>query len=164
VWRSRAKLSSEIRHFKKIIVAVDGSENSKRAAVTAVEIAEKYRAELDVLHVVPRLDYDFTQLSITRRAVPPTAFGQVYDEARKEAEKYVDDIVSGAQAKGVLSKGEVLEDKPSIVEAIIEYAKNKKADLIVTGTRGQGGFKKLLVGSVSSGVLAHAECPVLIVK
>ena len=155
-------MSSEV--FKKIIVAVDGSENSKRAASVAVELAGKYGAELVVLHVMPRLTYEFTPTSLTRAAVPPTGFGPLYDEARKEAEQHVSTIVSSAEAIGLAAIGEILEDKPSIVEAIVDYAKNGKADLIVTGTRGRTGFAKLVVGSVSSGVVAHAHSSVLIVR
>ena len=157
-------MSPEERHFRRILVTVDGSENSKRAARIAVELAEKFGAKLVVLHVVPKLTYDFTPRSLTRAAVPPTGYGQLYAEALKEAEKYVDDILSEAHAKGIVAKGDVLEDRPSIVETIVDYSKSEEADLIVTGTRGQGGFKKLLIGSVSSGVVAHAECPVLIVR
>jgi nucleotide-binding universal stress UspA family protein len=160
----KSKLSPEEPGFRRMLVAVDGSENSKRAARIAVELAEKFGAQLDVLHVVPRLVFESTPVSLTRVPVPATGYGRLYAEARKEAEKYVGDVVSEARARGVLAKGDVLEDKPSIVETIIEYSKNEKVDLIVTGTRGQGGFKKLLIGSVSSGVVAHAECPVLVVR
>ncbi len=158
------KLSTEERRFRRILVAVDGSENSKRAARIAIELAVKFGAKLDVLHVVPRLTYESTPMSLTRAAVPPTGYGQVYAEAHKEAEKYVGDIVSEAHAGGIVARGDVLENRASIVETIVGYSKSEEADLIVTGTRGQGGFKKLLIGSVSSGVVAHAECPVLIVR
>jgi nucleotide-binding universal stress UspA family protein len=158
------KMPQEAWHFGRILVAVDGSENSKRAARIALELAVKFGAKLDVLHVVPKLTYEFTPLSLTRAAVPPTGYGQLYAEARKEAEKYVGDIVAEAHARGLVARGEVLEDKPSIVETIVDYSKSEEADLIVTGTRGRGGFKKLVIGSVSSGVVAHADCPVLVVK
>jgi nucleotide-binding universal stress UspA family protein len=117
-----------------------------------------------VLHVLPRLTYDFVPVSLGGPAVPPTGYGPTYDEIRKEAGKYVGDIVSEAQAKGILAKSDVLQDRPSIVEAILDYSKSEGADLIVTGTRGRGGFKKLLMGSVSSGIVSHAECPVLTVR
>jgi len=46
----------------------------------------------------------------------------------------------------------------------VDFAAHKKADLIVTGTRGMTGFKKLILGSVSSGLVNHAHCPVLIAR
>lgn len=150
--------------ISKIIVAVDGSENSKRAARIAVSLAEKYHAELVALHVVPRLTYGFTPTSLARPAVLPTSYGLAYNEMRKEAEGYVNEVVDSAKPLGVSARGEVLEDKPSPVEAIIDYASKQKADLVVTGTKGKSGFTKLLVGSVSNGIVAHAHCAVLVVR
>jgi len=150
--------------FKKVVVAVDGSENSKRAAKVAVHLAVKYQAELVAVHVVPRLTYGFTPTSLARPAVPPTGYGLAYNEMRKEAEGYVSEVVSTAEPLGLSAKGEILEDKLSTVEAIMDFANREKADLIVTGTRGRSGFAKLVVGSVSAGVVAHAHCAVLVVR
>ncbi|MFZ0843228.1 MAG: universal stress protein, partial [Nitrosotalea sp.] len=60
-------------------------------------------------------------------------------------------------------KTEVLE-VISITESLISYSESHNVDLIVIGSRGLGGFKKLLLGSVASGVSQHSKCPVLIVK
>jgi len=51
-----------------------------------------------------------------------------------------------------------------VVETIINHAAKEDVDLIIVGTRGLGGFKKMLIGSVSSGVISHANCPVLVVR
>ncbi|MDG6966077.1 MAG: universal stress protein, partial [Nitrososphaerota archaeon] len=67
-----------------------------------------------------------------------------------------------AQA-GANAKGELLE-AASVVEAPVGFATDQKADLIVVGTRGMTGFKKLIVGSVSSGLVGHSHCPVLVVR
>ncbi|HJW19057.1 MAG TPA: universal stress protein, partial [Candidatus Nitrosotalea sp.] len=60
-------------------------------------------------------------------------------------------------------KIEVLEVR-SITDSLVSYAESHSIDLIVMGSRGFGGFKKLLLGSVASGVSQHSKCPVLIVK
>lgn len=52
----------------------------------------------------------------------------------------------------------------SVVGAMIDYAEKERADLIVIGTRGRSGFKKMLLGSVASGVVKYSHCPVLVVK
>jgi len=57
-----------------------------------------------------------------------------------------------------------LENAPSIVQAITDYASQEKVDLIVVGTKGLSGFKKLLIGSVSSGLFSHANQPVLVTR
>ncbi len=59
---------------------------------------------------------------------------------------------------------EFIIDPTSIVGAIVEYAEHENIDLLVIGSRGLTGFKKLLVGSVASGVVTYAHCPVMVVK
>lgn len=151
-------------NIQHLLVAVDGSDNARRAANAAVDLAVKYGAELVVLHVMPRLTYEFIPVSLSAPAVPPTGFGRLYDQAKKEAMKYVEEAATRAKNRGVTARGEVLENAPSIVQAITDYATQEKVDLIVVGTKGLSGFKKLLIGSVSSGVVAHASQPVLVTR
>jgi nucleotide-binding universal stress UspA family protein len=84
--------------------------------------------------------------------------------ANKEAEKWVDDAVSLAEGQDVKATGHVLKNARSVVQAIIEYAADQEVDLIVVGRRGMSGFKRLLVGSVSGGIVSHAHASVLVVK
>jgi nucleotide-binding universal stress UspA family protein len=64
----------------------------------------------------------------------------------------------------VIASGEVVKSNESTVQSITERAKDFKADLIVIGTRGLSSFRKMLIGSVSSGVVTYADCPVLVVR
>ena len=82
----------------------------------------------------------------------------------KSAEHWVDEAVSLAKAQDVPVKRRVLKGAASVVEAITNYSAAQKVDLIVVGTRGSGGFKRLLLGSVSSGVVNHATSSVLVVR
>jgi nucleotide-binding universal stress UspA family protein len=61
-------------------------------------------------------------------------------------------------------KTEFFRDIRSIVDAIVNYASHNSIDLIVLGTRGRTGIQKVLLGSIASGVVLHAHCPVLLVK
>jgi K+-sensing histidine kinase KdpD len=61
-------------------------------------------------------------------------------------------------------KTDIFTDVKSITDAIIDYASNKNIDLIVIGTKGRTGLKRFLLGSVASGVVQHAHCPVLLVR
>jgi nucleotide-binding universal stress UspA family protein len=61
-------------------------------------------------------------------------------------------------------KTDVITTPLSIVSAILRYAQKDDADLIIIGTRGITGFRKLLVGSVASGVVTYAHCPVLVIR
>jgi nucleotide-binding universal stress UspA family protein len=69
-----------------------------------------------------------------------------------------------AKKEKVHMASEIIIDVPSVPNAIIEYAAKQRTDLIIMGTRGRTGAKKLLLGSVASAVVAHAKCPVLLVR
>jgi len=146
--------------FRKILVAVDGSSYSKKALTVAVSLAEKHRAEFTILHV-----FELPLMWETRDGVLQYQYPQdVYDSAKGVADKLVRDAVQVAKSSGVDAHGVVLNGEGSVVGTIVGYAQENGFDLIVLGTRGLGGFKKLLLGSVSSGVTTHAHCSVLIVK
>src|SRR6266705_4965731 len=155
--------------FKKSLVAQDGSESSQRAAQAALELAEKLKADLVVLHAIssPTSYYHSTIASPTGMSLPAPSQHEIdayYAYARKVALGIVGETESKAKKQGIHVKTEIPEAVASIVETIINHASKENVDLIVVGTRGLGGFKKLLLGSVSSGIVSHAHCPVLIVR
>ena len=148
--------------FEGVLVAVDGSENSMRAADLAIDIAKKSGAHLYVLSVVPTPVYAATGV---QGAVGSGAVAQgLLDRSRKEAEGFVGVVVAKAQAEGLRVRGEITENVPSVVEAISDYAQEWRVGLIVVGTRGLSGFRKLVLGSVSAALVAHAPCSVLVVR
>ena len=149
--------------FQRILVAVDGSEGSTKASEAAVDLAEKYSAQLFVLNVFrgyPEYVTAFPSI--------PVPSGKAFEDyeayARKTAVEVVGRTISMAERKGVKAKPKTSETIGSVVETITDHAVAEKIDLIVMGTRGLGGFKKMLLGSVSSGVVTHAHCAVLVVR
>jgi nucleotide-binding universal stress UspA family protein len=148
--------------FEKILVAVDGSKKANRAAKIAIKLAERNAAELIVISVIPRPSYLFAPVS--GAGIPPMGLGDYYTYARKDAEKWVNEVISLAKARRVVARGRVLKASPSVVQSITDYVHDQEVDLIVLGTRGLGGFNRLLLGSVSSGVVTHANCSVLVVR
>ncbi len=149
--------------FRKIVVAIDGSENAKRAAQVAVGLAHRFDCELVVLYALTSPAAVITSSNQPYIPQPDYSSGY-YHEALKLANRYVDDIVEEAKKQGVNARGIVDRSISSTVEAIVNQAINVHADLIVMGTRGLGGFKRLLLGSVSDGVVTHADCSVLVVR
>jgi nucleotide-binding universal stress UspA family protein len=147
--------------FGRILVAVDGSENAARAAKVAITLAEKFGSELIVCHAIQTPFYSFTQDGL---AVPADVLKEYVDAAREDAKLMVGKLVESAKAAHVNASSVIQENAFSVVEAVVNLAANRSVDLIVIGTRGRTGFKKLLMGSVSSGVLNHANCPVLVVR
>jgi nucleotide-binding universal stress UspA family protein len=152
----------EAMEIRKIMVAVDGSENGYRAAQTAIKLAKDYHAELVVLRVVT------VPTALTpagNRAGGSAILKEFYDYADKDAKDYVDRLANEAKSLGVpLAKGEVVRAESSPASAISDKAKNEGVDLIVIGTRGLDRPKRLLLGSVSSGVVANSSSQVLVVK
>lgn len=144
--------------FKRVLVAVDGSENAERASRVAVDLAARCKSELVVFHVVPKVSHAFVPVRTS------VLFREYYSDMEKAAVKWIDKVMSLAKDRGVEARPDVRVAAPSVAEEIVDYAARKKIDLIVIGTRGLGTFKKLLVGSVSSGVVAHAPCAVLVVR
>jgi len=144
----------------RILVAVDGSEYAKKAVNLGLALCKVLTAELIVFHAIPVPRYSFTQAD--SGASFPLA--QYFASARQEAQGLVDAVVTLAKGRGIGATGLVAEPTYSVVEAIIHAAVVHNVDLIIVGSRGLSGFKKLLLGSVSAGVVNHAHCSVLVAR
>jgi len=152
--------------INKILVPVDGSKPSDKAAEYAIDIAKRRRANLIAVHVMHLPAYAFAPTPIEVMAAPtitPIPI-TVSREKRKIAEKYLKKVENMAKKVGVTVETKIIENRPSIVHAITEIAEKEGCDLIVMGTKGRTGIKKFLLGSVASGVVTYAQCPVLIVR
>ena len=150
--------------MRKILVAVDGSENGERAARTAIGFARDYHAELDVLRVV-QSPSAVTPSSPRAGGAGSAILKERYDYAEKEAETYVNSVVSKAKSAGVsVAGGTVIRATGPPANAIVETAKKDGADHIVIGTRGLGASGRLLLGSVSAGVVANSGVTVVVVR
>lgn len=154
-----AKTTGEL--FTRILVAVDGSKSAAKAVKVAVNFAKRNAAELIALSVISSPSYLYS--SVPGVGPPPASFLKYYDYATKNAEKWVNEVAAKANKQGVRASGRVLKDA-SAVQSIVDFAEKHEVDLVVLGTRGSGGFKRLLLGSVSNGVVAHAHCSVLVVR
>ena len=160
--RFRVTSRTDSVEINRILVTVDGSENSIKAARLGIDLARRRQASLFVLHVIQTPTY--TEVAVPGATASPALTRQYIELAKKDAKKWVADVVKEAEDAGLSARGEIIENVPSAVQAITEYASNLKIDLIVMGTRGLTGFRKLLLGSVSNGVVSHAPCSVLVVR
>ncbi len=143
--------------FNNILVATDGSRWSTAAASEAIGLAKRNKATLTIISVVPAefmtpTDIDFVM--ITRETV--------VEKEMQEAEKHAKMVKDAAQKEGVDASAFVMSGRPA--DAIVEAAKDRKADLIVVGSHGRSGLDKLLMGSVAERVIVMAPCAVLVVK
>lgn len=136
--------------FERVLLAVDGSEHSARAAKVAGEFGSKFGAEVVVLHVRERM---------TGRA---SAF---YLETVEDAHELVDQIVAELKDAGVSARGEVGHGSfGHSARVIVDAAKNEDAGIIVIGSRGLTDFGGLFLGSVAHKVLHLVEIPVVVVR
>lgn len=145
--------------FSRILIPIDGSESSMKAADYAIAIGRKTgeidAAELIALNVIhSEIKYVYMQNSVEG----------IIEDAKREAQKWFDKVQGNADENKVKLRREVIINPRSIVGAIVDYAENQNVDLIVVGSRGLSGFKKILLGSTASGVVTYAHCPVLVVK
>lgn len=145
------------------MVPVDGSKPSLDASVQAIDIAKRLDAELIALYVVsPDIRYDYMEDIITPRL--PRALKDVMMIAMQKGERHVKKVQQKASQRKVKVKTDVVIGVSSIVKDIVGYAEKNRIDMIVIGSRGLSGIKKMLLGSVASGVVTYSHCPVLVAK
>ena len=147
--------------IKRILVGVDGSDPSFNASTYAIDLAKRNDAELIALHVI------YLMYSQYETAFSPRPARLEEEVTRKEMEighQYVHRVKQEATRKKVNVKTEVVTGITSVVKEIAEYAESNKVDMIVIGNKDVTGFKKMLLGNVTSDLVTHAHCPVLVVK
>ena len=84
--------------------------------------------------------------------------------AEDEAKKWFDKIKAAANKNEIQFRTEFIVAKRSVLSTILDYAEEQNINLIVVGTTGRSGIKKMLLGSVASGLVTYALCPVLVIK
>jgi nucleotide-binding universal stress UspA family protein len=158
-----------MKNIKKILLPIDGSTPSMKAARYGISLAIRFRSDLVGLTVIDLMSLPYGYFLIqpgTRSQV------DVLEEKRRESKKWLVeversmlDVLKERENTRGKFRSEILEDPFSKVEnAIIKYAENENVDLIVMGSKGRSGFKRTVLGSVASAVLSCVRCPVLIVR
>ena len=148
--------------FSKIIVGIDGSEESMNAADYAIAIAKMYNAELIAIHVLTSdIGYTYSSPGVES---PPLTVKEIILLAEDEAKKWFDKTKEKADKSGIRFRSETIMAKSSAASTILDYAEEQNINLIVVGTRGRSGIKKMLLGSTASELVTYAACPVLVVK
>lgn len=150
--------NSESFEPRRILVPVDGSENSTRALKIGLSIAKQRDAKLIILNAIPAPR--FYGESPVATGVSPN----YYEVIEEDSKRIIEDAKKLAGTFGVAVEGVVIRALSSVVQEVVDFAEKENVDLIVIGTRGLGGFKRLMLGSVSTGVVTHAHCNVLVVR
>jgi nucleotide-binding universal stress UspA family protein len=146
--------------FAKILVPLDGSEGAGRALETALELAERFDAELSLLCVFRHHSPLEASLSMVRARGP-------MDRPDDALKGYAGDIVAAAKARAIaagVTPTEAIIKRGQPARSIVEFAKDRGIDAIVMGSRGTGDMEGLLLGSVSHKVTSLAPCTCVTVK
>lgn len=143
--------------IQRVLLPTDFSEHSKAAEKAACDLADRYGAELHVLHVLQ----DFL-LTVPQTAaallVPPQSLEDEVTAAEAEIQRIPPSVwAAGKQVMRAVRIG-------SVYDSIVQYAAENAIDLIVVGTHGRTGLRHVLLGSVAERVVQHAPCSVLAVR
>ena len=138
---------------KKIVVAYDGSPDSEKALTLAATLAKALFANVVLVSVVDLTHQMNDEVGNVEAALA------VFRRGREHA---LEVGKAHAEALGVTANGVVLEGNPP--EEIIKYAHEEKARMIVVGTRGRGGFQRLMLGSTAQALVTYADIPVVVAK
>jgi nucleotide-binding universal stress UspA family protein len=146
----------------RILLATDGSREAELAASTAADLANATDSELHLLSVAagdPDPVYQIHEASLRYET-----YEQALEAIKREAQKVLDEQVRTVREAGGSVKEAHLRIGERRDRAIIHLAEELDAGLIVMGSRGLGGVRRALMGSVSDSVVRHAHCPVMVVR
>jgi nucleotide-binding universal stress UspA family protein len=144
----------EMEKVKNILIPTDGSDCSLRAAELGISLAKILGAKIFVIYAIDPVILEQLTRDVGKKGVEKELKekGQRYlNHAAKLAEK------EGLKAEAILAKGEPHDQ-------IVHFAKSKGVNMIVMGTYGRRGMKRILIGSVTERVIEYAPCPVLVVR
>src|SRR5829696_5934785 len=142
----------------KILLAIDGSEDAALAARTAADIAQKTDSQLHVVYVGSSLEYVGMGPPEIGDIPAPTE-EQLSAEARELLDAEVEQVKA---AGGTVAQAHLGLGAPD--REVVDLAEEIGAGLVEMGSRGHGGIRRALMGSVSDSVVRHAHCPVLVVR
>jgi nucleotide-binding universal stress UspA family protein len=152
----------------KILLAIDGSESATHATHAAVELSKKTDSELHVLYVgedpysAALLYPESTNPDVVQQE-DPALIEELGRQFEQEARQTLDAEVEKVRAVGG-TVGEVYFRMGSPAAEVVDLAEELGVGLVVVGSRGIGGIRRALIGSVSDSVVRHAHCPVLVVR
>ena len=141
----------------KVLVGIDGSDHSFRAAQYALEISKKYVAKLIAVTVT----YMPAKSRISQQEAIEVGAGL---SEMDKAKLWFESFTQSARENKIDLKTELVNSQRPVDYVILEYAEKEGIDLIVIGTRGRSGLSKIVLGTVASRIVTYSHFPVLVVK
>ena len=142
------------RMFNRILVAIDGSTMSKKALKSAIQFAKERYSKIGVIHVEKNLQIP--------EGMANESIDDLYSAMREEGNEILNHAILMADEEGIEVEPQLVFGEPAF--QIVKKANEGNYQLIIMGSRGLGGIKGLMLGSVSQKVSQLSHCPVLIIK
>jgi nucleotide-binding universal stress UspA family protein len=156
--KNKEERKKEEIQIKKILVPIDGSSYSMRAAKYAIEVSKLQKSHILCMHIIAKIPYGFVYAG-------GASIEQYFEDIKNQSQSWFNQIIKIGEDSGIKDiKTHILINVLSVTDEIIKYAKDNFIDLIVIGTKGITGIERFLLGSVANGVVRHAHCPVLLVR
>ena len=146
--------------YQRILVATDGSDLSRTAVRSAIELAAAVGAELVALYVVPRYPVSYFEGGIT---ISVEDIARTEKQWSDKGQAVVDAVQQEAEAKGSWPKA-VVAQSDLVAESIMAAANKHDCDLVVMASHGRKGITRVLLGSETQHVLTHSTVPVLVLR
>jgi universal stress protein A len=143
--------------IKRILAPTDFSPHSQRAVRYACALAEKFGAELHLVHVLSEI-IPAGPDPLLMPVMPP----QFYEENEGRAKETLQQILDPAWGRPASVATAVRWGSP--VEAVVDYAREEEIELVVIATHGRTGLSHVLLGSVAERIVREAPCPVLTIR
>lgn len=145
--------------YERILVPIDGSDTSQFGLQEAIRVAKLAHARIRLIHVIDELSFALTVDAYSYHA------GELLDLMRKNGAKLVENAQNTVRAQGIEADTALYENLDRTVQQrVLDEAAAWKADLIVIGTHGRRGARRLVLGSSAEGILRGATVPVLLVR
>lgn len=143
--------------YKRIMVAVDGSETADRGLREAINLAKDQNAQLAIAHVIDLvIVYGAGQF--------PGAYIEATREVAQETIARARKMAQDAGVEAEIHSPEIVTSGYHVADTIAKLAQDWKADLLVVGTHGRRGVSRMLLGSVAERIVRVAPCPLLLVR
>jgi nucleotide-binding universal stress UspA family protein len=140
--------------YKHVLVPIDGSETARLGLNEAIKLAKHLKADIRLIHVLNKL-----------AQIPPEAVQPFIDQLRGDGESVVDEAITAVRDAGIEVDSRLVEALGSEAgECIVKEAISWPADLIVCGTHGRRGVRRILMGSDAEYILRRSPVPVLMIR
>jgi nucleotide-binding universal stress UspA family protein len=155
--------------IRKLLIALDKSDRPEIIMSYGKAMARRYDSDLTLLHVLPseiryEVGFSTSENEVNTNNLPSLPSVKLPEAAYLEAYRWLESIAQSSPGKDTSTEIKVLVATKSVPVEILDYAEKNKIDFIVVGTSGKTGPERVLLGSVASHIITHAQCPILVVR